>query len=252
MDHVLRPLGKREILVQGTALALESLPRLFLVQLVFLGPLEPLVAWLKGWAELEAWLAVPLQALAVLLQVVAGFAAVGMSLKLIADRYLRRRPTLEQQLRFAARRLGPLTWTSLVYTVRLTIAFCCLVVPGVRRFLRWFFMQQVVVLEGLSGRDALRRSTEIWRRGRGKVLALILLAALLKAVVDLVAETLAATLGYERLWRLVGAGLAGSVQAGVFTITYFDLRLRQGDFGWQVLADEVDRPVSGLFVRFRG
>jgi len=247
VDFVLRPLRKREILVQGAALALGSLPRLFLIQLLFLGPVEPLLAWLQGWAELDPWLAVPLEVLGILIQVVAGFAAVGMSLKVIADQYLRRRPTVEQQLRFAAHRLGPLTWTSLVYTLRLGVAFLCLIVPGVVRFLRWFFMQQVVVLEGLRGRAALRRSAEIWRSGRGKVVALILLAALLKGLVDLVAETLAATLGYERLWRLVGTGLAGSLQAGVFTITYFDLRMRQRGFGWHTLQREIDQ-VSGSSV----
>ena len=110
-----------------------------------------------------------------------------------------------------------------------------------QRFLRWFFMQQVVVLEGRAAAQALDRSAQIWRGGRGKVIALILLAALLKGLVDLLAESLAATTGTERIWRLVGNGLAGSLQAGVFTIAYFDLRIRQGGFGWHELAAEIDK-----------
>jgi hypothetical protein len=232
VEYALQPWRKRGILAAGTLLALRSLPTLFLIQLAVIGPVEVVLGWLHQLALASGPLAQPLLLAGSALRHLASWAAVGLSLLAVTGLFLDARPGFRAQLRFAATRALPLLWTNLVYLARIVLGLVCLVLPGVLQFLRGFFVQQVVVVEGLSGAAALRRSRELWGAARGRILALLLLSLLLQQL----AHGLFLALGDFRLNELLGAALAGSLQAGVVTIAYLDLRVREGGFDAQVLA----------------
>ncbi len=235
MDYALQPWRKRGILAAGVLLALQSLPALFLIQLAVIGPVEVVHGWLRALALGAGPLSEPLLLAGFLLRQVASWAAVGLSLLAVVGRFLGERPALRDELRFALSRALPLLWTNLVYLLRVVLGLLLLVVPGVVVFLRGWFVHQVVVVEGLSGREALQRSRVLWRGARGRVLALLLLSLVLGQL----ARGLFLALGDFRLNELLGAALAGSLQAGVVTIAYLDLRVREGGFDAQVLAQAV-------------
>lgn len=108
--------------------------------------------------------------------------------------------------------------------------FMLLIVPGVILMVRWLVISQVVVVEGRSGTEALRRSFEL-TRGRFwpsflVLLVLSLLAGVLAAIVlaplEYAAEQ-ADTMALSLLGQVLGSVLTLPLVAVAYTLLYFSL-----------------------------
>ncbi|MCB9479368.1 MAG: hypothetical protein H6683_06770 [Deltaproteobacteria bacterium] len=79
-------------------------------------------------------------------------------------------------LRDASRRYAALLWTRILAAIILFFAYLALIVPGVILTYRYWVSTQVVMLEGLSGLAALRRSSQLMksRMLQGFVLSMVL------------------------------------------------------------------------------
>lgn len=108
--------------------------------------------------------------------------------------------------------------------------FMLLIVPGVILMVRWLVVSQVVVVEGRSGTEALRRSFEL-TRGRFWASFLVLfvlsllagvLAAVMLAPLEYAAEQ-ADTMALSLLGQILGSVLTLPLVAVAYTLLYFSL-----------------------------
>lgn len=109
-----------------------------------------------------------------------------------------------------------------------------LIVPGIYLFVRWYFVPQVVVLEGARGTEALRASGRLVQGAWWRSFALILLVnvvALLAALVLAAPFSAAAESSDRAVWSMIGQMLAGAITqpfgALYSTLLYFDLLARR-------------------------
>lgn len=142
-----------------------------------------------------------------------------------------------------------------------------LIIPGLIVFFWWLMADKVVVLEGLRGRDALRRSRDLmrfgvgpgflerpWIRvsilmgaaflvGLGMYVVLLIPAWLLGLVIpDQIASLLAEGL------QLVAETLATAYGSIALVIYYYDIRVRKEDFDHRAMAEQIREQPDGSAV----
>jgi hypothetical protein len=180
-------------------------------------------------------------------------------LKAVSDAYLGNPPSVGDSLRFAARRIGSLFWMYVLLFLGLVFAFVALIVPGIWLYVAWSVATPVVLLEGLGGSAALRRSFRLVR-GRWWPTALTLVVARV-AVSVVTGVVLAAALliphaidGSSVLLAVIGSTVSASIvvavvqpfQSAIITILYFDLRVRKDGFDLSLLAAGLGLPEADL------
>lgn len=116
----------------------------------------------------------------------------------------------------------------------IALGFVALILPGVYLYVRWYFVPQAVVIEGVRGTQALSRSgllvTGFWWRTFG----LVLLANIAIAIAELLLLT-PFTAGAEStdraFWALIGSAVTTSITlpfvALYSTLLYYDLLARR-------------------------
>jgi hypothetical protein len=125
-------------------------------------------------------------------------------------------------------------WPVLIAVLCEAATFVTVIVPLVL-IVRWYFLPQIVVIEGKRGADALRASWELTRgfawRVAGLVLVVLLLFALAGALVATPVAALARSLDSEAVLLAANAiaEIVVSPPSAIFAaLLYFDLRSRQG------------------------
>ncbi len=129
---------------------------------------------------------------------------------------------------------APLLLAILIAAVGIALGLLALILPGIYLLVRWYFVPQAVVVEGLRGVDALRRSSELvqgsWWRTFGIVVLLNVLAAIPGVLILAPLEAVAEAADRELV------SLAGSIAAEtltmpfvalVSTLLFYDLRVRR-------------------------
>jgi hypothetical protein len=123
-------------------------------------------------------------------------------------------------------RLGTLLGATVLFALGVGLGFVLLVVPGLILMSRWSLVVPLVMIERLGARESFRRSAEIVRGQTGKVLVVVVLAALISSVASL-AITYAFTSLPSFLAVWVGSTVAGALtvpyQAHVMTVLYYKL-----------------------------
>lgn len=189
--------------------------------------------------------------LSTLLTLVGTTLAAAACYRAVSAAYLGENPTWQDSLRFAAQRLGPLVWLSILYVIALIIPFLLLVLPGIWLAVAWSLSYPVLLHEGTGGAGALGRSFKLVR-GRWWPTFAALLAMYL--IVIVISAILGAILGVAVISNLDNEALAAVLYtlvntasslvtlpllAAVVTIIYFDLRVRKEGFDLQMLAQGV-------------
>ena len=116
----------------------------------------------------------------------------------------------------------------------IALGFVALILPGVYLYVRWYFVPQAVVIEGVRGTRALSRSslvvTGFWWRTFGLVL-LANVAIAVPGFVLLTPFTAIADSTDRAIWALVGSAVTTSITAPFValysTLLYYDLLARR-------------------------
>lgn len=204
---------------------------------------------------LRLLLPAPLSWVPPLFYVLAQSIATGAVIVMVADSYLGRRPSVAGALREVGAHIGALVGTSVLQALLVLTGFVLLIVPGFI-FLAWFFAApMVVVLEDAGAVHALRHSRELVRGHTPRVLGALLLVILLYLVLAGLLGATAGVLGAfgpgaadTALAALVDGAmriLLAPILAVVFTLLYYDLRIRREGFDLQVMAAELDHASPG-------
>jgi hypothetical protein len=208
---------------------------------------KPLFAHLLGWGALAG------------LFLMVGFLALHCAItRVVARRYLGQETTLADAFADVNRIGGQLFGTGLLYGVLIVLGLASGIIPGVLILIWGFFINQVVLLEGLSGMAAFRRSKQLCESpgtlGRAIVVGLLsfLVVVVFDAILGLSAVThlRVLTLG---LGPVVGLSVQMIVPQLIEAIIrplaivisvlfYYDVRVRHEAFDLNLLGSLVGTP----------
>ena len=171
----------------------------------------------------------------------------------IADSYVGRDTTAEESLRFAAHHAARTLWLTILLVVLLIPAFVALVLPGLWLAVAWSVAIPVLLVEGLGGMAALRRSFHLvkdrWWATCGRLVVAYILVSVITGVVTVVPlaltrgvidDTSFGALLIEHAANFVVSLVTTPFIAAVTTLIYFDLRVRKEGFDLALLADGPD------------
>lgn len=137
--------------------------------------------------------------------------------------------------------LGPVLGTTLLSGLLVLGALLLLVLPGIWVSLGLIVLSQVMVLEGLFGMEAIRRSLDLMKGQRWRALGILFVVLLVQSVVGF---GVGAAVGGIPVLGALGSGLVASVSgaytAAVSVVLYFDIRCRKEAFEVEQLARIVE------------
>lgn len=193
MDIKLADMSIGDILGRGMALLFKRLPYFYVIQLLVLLPNLAL--------QLTSPYAPPGMALLIVfVSIVVGPIGSAAMLRIIVQEYLDGQVSLGEAFVFALSRFLPLFLTSLLmgFLIFLGMLACC--IPGIYLAVIWSLMSQVVVVEYLSGMEALNRSKDLVAGHFGQVFGMLLLLGLILFGATIILQfALAAALPFQEV-----------------------------------------------------
>ena len=165
---------------------------------------------------------------------VAGIIGTGAALRIFSEDAHGRSEPAREALRFGLRRFGSLLWLGIISFVLIAAASIALIIPGIYVLVAFFVAFPVLVVEGLTGGAALRRSHQLVKgRWWATLGALLPSAILVGAGGVLIATTLrvsGSVLGLalaQALGGLVIQALLVPLATASSVAIYLDLRARK-------------------------
>jgi hypothetical protein len=194
----------------------------------------------------------------IILAMIAGRLAIGACTRGVADAYLGGvKADARASLLVAFRSLGSLLWLELLAAPAIGVGLLFCLAPGVWLWVSWIVATPVLLVEGVRGTHALRRSFQLVNGRRWPILGLALIAALLAGVVSTVLRlvlvgVILATRDATSTAYIVSSGVIGAVSsllttplvASAYVILYFDLRVRREGLDMQIVLNNLDSPAT--------
>jgi hypothetical protein len=178
------------------------------------------------------------------LTLVGSVLVTGATVRVVSEAYLGRPPLFGDAMRFAGSRFGTIFGAKFLSGFLTVLALFALVIPGIVVACGYSVAAEAAALEAGSSGEALRRSWDLTAGFKWKAFALWIVSVGLILVVYLGAGVLGGVLG-----RVMGgldavlAVFAAAVSlliypliSCVFTLFYYDLRVRKEGFDLEVLS----------------
>ncbi|HEX4600858.1 MAG TPA: hypothetical protein VH116_05645 [Gemmatimonadales bacterium] len=243
--YQLRPLSTGEILDGALTLFRRHLGLLFGLAVVCQG----VPAALGVYVDLAGG-AVQHPGLSLLIRLLDAFGSLlvaGATMRVVSEAYLGRTPQLGEALRFAWSRLGSVFGASLAAGLVTVLATLALIIPGIVVACGYSVAQEVAALEPGAASNALARS---WALTKGFRLKALVLWALSLALVVVCVGGLAVLGGAATALSSALETPATILPAAlllllyplitcVFTLFYYDLRVRKEGFDLEVLGQQL-------------
>lgn len=195
-----------------------------------------------------------LWALSQLLSLFGYLLVTGATVRVVSQAFLGRATGLGDALRFAAGKMGGIFITGLAASIIAFLGFLLLIIPGIIALCGYAVAVQVVVLEELgASTDALGRSWTLTKGYKGKALVLgfVLFVFLMLIFIGLgIVAGLAAAIAPFLMVPVVAALslvwlLVYPLMSCVFTLLYYDLRVRKEAFDLELLSQQIGLAPTG-------
>lgn len=194
--------------------------------------------------------------ISIALQVLSFWIVAGATVKAVADAYRGRDVMPGSSVVAALRRMHSLIWIAILFTLGVTVASFFLLLPGIYLFVAWSLAVPVLMVDGIKGTKAIRRSMRLIRSHWWKIFAVYLVGVIVLIVVQIgttaIAELLAGSTesaeAFEVISHAVQAVLAvfsTPFQAALIAVVYFDMRVRKEGLDLEVMAGELDEGGGG-------
>ncbi len=182
-----------------------------------------------------------------LLTLVGSVLVTGATVRVVSEAYLGRSPLFGDAIRFAGSRFGTILGANIMSGILTFLATLALVIPGIVVACGYSVAAEAAALESGSSSDALRRSWELTKGFRWKALALGVVSIGLILVVFVGAGVLGGILGgvmggLDVVLAVIAACvslLIYPVISCVFTVFYYDLRVRKEGFDLEMLSRQL-------------
>jgi Membrane domain of glycerophosphoryl diester phosphodiesterase len=190
-------------------------------------------------------------AISSLLQLCAVLLATAACFRAIAQAYLGETTDWRSSLSFALHLTPSLLLLTVLYVLGVVLGTAFFIAPGIWLYVAWAFAMPVLLVEGLRGRNALRRSFELvkgrWWRTFGVIAVGFILAGIISTVVQgafligivVGADNDVLVLVLTTIAGIVGLAVSTPFQAALLTVLYFDLRVRKEGFDLELLAEGI-------------
>ena len=182
-----------------------------------------------------------------LLSLVGGVLVTGATVRVVSEAYLGQTPLFSDAMRFAFSKFGNILGANILSGLVTVLAALLLIVPGIIVACGYSVASAAAALESGSGSDALKRSWGLTKGFKWKALWLWVVSIGLILVLYLGAGTLAGLLngvigGVDALVALLGAAISLLIYpliSCVFTVFYYDLRVRKEGFDLEMLSRQL-------------
>ena len=182
------------------------------------------------------------------LTVVGSVFVTGATVRVVSEAYLGRTPLFGDAMGFAGQRFGPVFGANFLSGLLTVLAMVLLIIPGIIVACGYSVAAQAAALESGSSGEALRRSWNLTKGFRWKALGLGAVSIALILVVFLGAGLLAGILsgvlgGLDAVLAVLAGGVSlfiYPVISCVFTLFYYDLRVRKEGFDLEMLSRELE------------
>jgi len=139
-------------------------------------------------------------------------------------------------------RWRPFVRTGLRVLLRIVIGWILLIVPGIVMTIRYMFWSPVVLMEGLQGKAALKRSRELGSRSWRTIIFVCVVQFLLPSIVNLILVRLTGATGSAKLTKGVKITTQLSSLSTIFVLPLLSivpalLYLKMRQFGGETLND---------------
>jgi len=179
-----------------------------------------------------------------LLTLVGSVLVTGATVRVVSEAYLGQSPLFGEAMRFAGSRFGTILGANIMSGFLTVLALLALVIPGIVVACGYSVAAQAAALESGSSSEALRRSWELTKGFRWKALGLGVVSIGLILVVFVGAGVLGGIMGglmggLDVVLVVIGACvsmLIYPVISCVFTVFYYDLRVRKEGFDLEMLS----------------
>jgi hypothetical protein len=181
----------------------------------------------------------------------------GASFKLLLDSYLGRSADVRESFEFASHRLLSLLWLAIIATILIVIGFILIVLPGIWLLVSFSVAVPVLMLEGLGGWSALRRSMSLvqgrWWATFGRLISVLLMYIVALIVIGIIAGAIERGVNITNvtLFVIVAGIFQGVITifvtpfiAAAITVIYIDLRVRKEALDIELLASRFGGPGS--------
>ena len=176
--------------------------------------------------------------------------AIAACFKAVADAYLGAQPDWRFSVRFAASRLAPLLWISILYFLGVLLGTFALIIPGIFLAFAWSLSFPAALVEGARGAGALKRSFRLVRGRWWPVFAALLVGVILVALISNIIELIIVTPVFftdsllalailSGLASIVGYAISTPLQAAIVAIVFFDQRVRKEGLDLELLAQRL-------------
>ena len=233
LDGALVLLRRHFVLVLGIAIVCEGIPTAMDVYIDLMG----------GASQNPV-----LNLLDRVLTVVGSVFVTGATVRVVSEAYLGRTPLFGDAMGFAGQRFGPVFGANFLSGLLTVLAMVLLIIPGIIVACGYSVAAQAAALESGSSGEALRRSWNLTKGFRWKALGLGAVSIALFLVVFLGAGLLAGILsgvlgGLDAVLAVLAGGVSlfiYPVISCVFTLFYYDLRVRKEGFDLEMLSRELE------------
>jgi hypothetical protein len=162
----------------------------------------------------------------------------------VSDICLGNAPSLVRSYKKVCAIVPKLLGTNVLQVLIIYTGFILLVIPGIIAMLWLMFTPSVVILEGVGGFSALKRSKELARGYNWRNFGVILLLSIILLVISWIPELLLPSATHAYLYRLVRAGLnliTTTITLTMIVPLYYDLRVRKEAYDSAALAKDLRR-----------
>lgn len=173
-----------EIIGNGLKMLISRFPLFILLELIIHSPVLAIQLALPDFAVHPNF-----QGLVTFLpMVILGPIGTAALLRVITQDYLERPVSLGEALSFALGRFPALLGTSFLAGLGMMLGFVLCFLPGIYLAIVWSLVNQVVVMENLSGSPALTRSRDLVVSSSGRVLGIIFFVVIIAFVPATIAQ----------------------------------------------------------------
>ena len=164
----------------------------------------------------------------------------GAMIHAVASKYLGKPTTIGASIGRALRVWAPLLWTSILVSILVSFGLLLCFLPGVLLFFRYALSSQAVVLEGVSGLAAMKRSKALMGHEGVKNYATLFLLFFLLGVIGIGIQSGAGLIPQQHVGLVVTVLLqtvGGALGTAALAVFYFSCRCKAENFDLLRLVD---------------
>lgn len=249
MRYQIQRLGVGQILDQSINVVKDNFGLLFTLYAVTVMPFNFISAYLQSTARTGHGNADPSAGLILivvgLLGGVAGIIFNAAVIHGVAALFISRPTNVGECIKAGLSRFFPLLWTGILTGLAVGIGLILLLIPGLI-FAIWFCLaQEISVLEGVNGGDAMGRSKKLMAGNFWKAVVLFLVLMGINIGIGIAAALIPQPIVMAIL-QTVAAGITAILGAAMLVVLYFSARCEHENFDLQMLtasvADDFESP----------